>query len=125
MNNKHIVLEDMIEFTKPVITVINLVTKTNFKSNESSKNMFKATLNYLECYLKGNDSNKKYVKEAIEFNLFHSLFIENQDSEFTFREKSNFIFDILDMKSSEIYNIIIECIDFIEKDIRVRDKVFN
>ena len=125
MNNKHIVLEDMIEFTKPVITVINLVTKTNFKSNEGSKRMFKATLDYLESYLKVNDSNKKGVKEAIEFNLFHSLFIENQDSEFTFREKSNFIFDILDMKSSEIYNIIIECIDFIEKDIRVRDKVFN
>ena len=122
MNNKHIVLEDMIEFTKPVITVINLVTKTNFKSNESSKNMFKATLNYLECYLKGNDSNKKYVKEAIEFNLFHSLFIENQDSKFTFREKSNYIFDILDMKSSKIYNIIIECIDSIEEDISVRGK---
>lgn len=125
MNNKHIVLEDMIEFTKPVITVINLVTKTNFESNESSKNVFKSTLNYLESYLKVNDSNKKYVKEAIEFNLFNSLFIENQDSEFTFRQKSNFVFEILDMKSSEIYNIIIVCIDFIEKDIRVRDKVFN
>lgn len=122
MNNKHIVLEDMIEFTRPVITAINLVTKTNFESN---KNMFKAILNYLESYLKINDSNKKYVKEAIEFNLFNSLFIENQDSEFTFRQKSNFIFEILDMKSSEIYNIIIACIDFIEKDIRVRDKVFN
>ena len=125
MNNKHIVLEDMIEFTKPVITVINLVTKTNFESNESSKNVFKSTLNYLESYLKVNDSNKKGVKEAIEFNLFNSLFIENQDSEFTFRQKSNFVFEILDMKSSEIYNIIIACIDFIEKDIRVRDKVFN
>lgn len=120
MNNKHIVLEDMIEFTKPVITAINLVTKTNFKRNKWNKVMFKSTLNSLESYLKVNDSNKKCVKQAIEFNLFHSLFIENQDSKFTFREKSNYIFDILDMKSSEIYNIIIECIYFIEEDIKAR-----
>ena len=66
MNNKHIVLEDMIEFTKPVITAINLVTKTNFKRNKWNKVMFKSTLNSLESYLKVNDSNKKCVKQAIE-----------------------------------------------------------
>lgn len=124
MGNKNIMLEDMIELTKPVITAINLITKTNFKRNESTKNMFKGTLNYLEHYLKVNNSNKMCVAQAIEFNLFHSLFIENQDSKFTFRQKSDFIFDILDMKSSEIYNIIIECIYSIEEDIKVRGKVF-
>lgn len=125
MKNKETVLEDIIEFTKAVITTINLITESNFKSNESTKNGLKATLNYLEDYLKINDSNKKCVEEAIEFNLFESLFIENQDEKFTFREKTNLVFDNLKMKDSDIYNIIVKCIDFIEADIDVRGKVFN
>lgn len=106
MGNKEIVLEDMIEFIKPVITTINLITESNFKDNESTKNMVKSTLIYLERHLKVSELNKNCLKNAIEFNLFHSLFIGNQDNKFTFREKTNLIFETLKMKDSDIYNII-------------------
>lgn len=108
------------EISRAVITSINLITKTNLTNNKTNQIMLNGSLVFLENYLNESINNENDVRDAIEFNIFESESIENQDDKFTFRDKVEFIFNILKMKESKLYGIILDNIDSIEKDISIR-----
>ena len=108
------------EISRAVITSINLITKTNLTNYKTNQIMLNGSLVFLENYLNESINNENDVRDAIEFNIFESESIENQDDKFTFRDKVEFIFNILKMKESKLYGIILDNIDSIEKDISIR-----